>query len=317
MKLKISREIKVGFLFVVALVVLIWGVMYLKGLDIFRPKIKVYALYERVNGLAQSNPITINGLKVGQVSNIYFDPRNTGKIVVELIITEKYPIPVNSIARIYNSSLIGAKEVEIVLGYSKQTIKDGDTLRASIDASLSEEVNKQLGPLKEKAENLISTIDTVANSIKNILNEKTQRDLSNAINQVSLTISNLAAITHKVDTLVGAQKYRLAKIIGNVESISSNLKQNNEKITNIISNFSNLSDSISKANISGTFNRVNQTLTEMNQALIKINTGQGSLGLLINDNKLYDELTKSAKDLNLLLEDVKANPSKYVKISVF
>lgn len=317
MKLKISREIKVGFLFVVALVVLIWGVMYLKGLDIFRPKIKVYALYERVNGLAQSNPITINGLKVGQVSNIYFDPRNTGKIVVELIITEKYPIPVNSIARIYNSSLIGAKEVEIVLGYSKQTIKDGDTLRASIDASLSEEVNKQLGPLKEKAENLISTIDTVANSIKNILNEKTQRDLSNAINQVSVTISNLAAITHKVDTLVGAQKYRLAKIIGNVESISSNLKQNNEKITNIISNFSNLSDSISKANISGTFNRVNQTLTEMNQALIKINTGQGSLGLLINDNKLYDELTKSAKDLNLLLEDVKANPSKYVKISVF
>ncbi len=317
MKLKISREVKVGFLFVVALSVLIWGLMYLKGLDIFRPKTKIFAVYEKVSGLAPSNQITINGLKVGQVSKTYFSPDHSGKIIVELIITEQYPIPENSIARIYNSSLIGSKEVEIILGDSKTVIHDGDTLKTSVDASLGEEVNKQLGPLKDKAENLIGTIDTVAQALKHILSERTQEDLKNAISQVSVTISNLAVITGRVDTLLGSERNRLSKIVSNVESISANLKENNAKITNILTNFSNLSDSVAKVNIPATFNKVNQALTDINTILSKVNTQQGSLGLLINDNKLYEELTKAAKDLNLLLEDVKLHPAKYVKVSVF
>lgn len=317
MKLKISREVKVGFLFIVALAVLIWGVMYLKGLDIFRPQTKIYAVYSQVNGLVSSNKVTINGLQVGQVSKIFFLPSNPKKIIVELVITENVPIPKNSIARIYNSSLIGSKEIDIILGDTRESIRDGDTLRSSVDAPLGEEVSRQLLPLKAKAEVLLGTIDTVAIAIKNILNERTQRDLQNALAQISVTVGNLASISNKVDTLLGAQKNRLSSIIGNVESISLNLKQNNQKISNILTNFSSLSDSVAKANIPTTLNKVNESLVNLNTVLQKVNTGTGSLGLLINDDKLYNELTKASKDLDLLIQDVKANPSKYIKVSVF
>lgn len=317
MKIKISREIKVGFLFIVALAVLIWGVMYLKGLDLFKPMTTIYAKYDRVNGLVSSNRVTINGLQVGQVSSIYFSKTEKGKIIVELMITEDYPIPRNSVARIYNSSLIGSKEIEIILGDGKDIIREGDTIPSSVDAPLGEEVSRQLLPIKEKAESLLGTIDTVAIAIKNILNESAQRDLRNALTQISVTSQNLANITHKVDTLIGSQKSRLTRIIGNVESISSNLKQNNERISTILENFSTVSDSLAKINISGTFNHVNSSLSDLNAILKKVNTGEGNIGLLLNDDKLYNELTKAARDLNLLISDIQANPSKYIKVSVF
>jgi phospholipid/cholesterol/gamma-HCH transport system substrate-binding protein len=291
--------------------------MYLKGLDLFKTKRTFYAEYDVVNGLVTANPVSIKGLKVGQVKTLYFSKKNPRKIIVELVIENDYPIPVNSVAKIVSTGLIGSKEIEIELGDSKNELKNGDTLKAMTEASLGEEVNRQLIPLKKKAENLISSIDTVATIVQQLLNQNTRDNLFEAIEHVREALQNLAHTTYNIDTLVSTQRSHLSSIISNVESISLNLRQNNGKINTILTNFSNLSDSIARADIPEVIRNVNNTISNLNMAIDKINRGDGSLGLLLNDKKLYDEVTKAAKDLNLLLEDIKANPSKYVKVSVF
>ena len=317
MAIKYQREIRIGIVFIIATLVLIWGLMYLKGLEIFTPSRMFYAVYDNVDGLVVSNPVTLNGLQIGQVNVLQFDQHHNGKIICELYIKGDYPFPKNSIARIRSSSLLGSKEVAIVLGKSSAIAKSGDTLQTEIEASLGAEVNKQLIPLKRKAENLISSIDSVVVIVQLVLNRNTRENLVQAIDHVKDALANIAHATFDLDTLVSTQRKNIAGIIGNVESISKNLKQNNEKITHIINNLSDISDSLAKAKIPATIMQVNLAVKSLNTTLEKINKGEGSLGLLVNDQKLYIDVENAARNLNLLIEDLKANPKKYLKISVF
>ncbi|MEI8005307.1 MAG: MlaD family protein [Bacteroidota bacterium] len=317
MAIKYKRELRIGIVFILATVVLIWGLMYLKGLELFSSSRIFYAVYDNVDGLQVSNPVTLNGLQIGQVNVLSFDKSHNGKIICELYIKNDYPLTKNSIARIRSSSLLGSKEVAIILGKSTEKIKNGDTLKTEIEASLGSEVNKQLLPLKVKAENLISSIDSVVTIVQLVLNRNTRENLVQAIDHVKDALANISHATFSLDTLVSTQKKNIAGIIINVESISRNLKQNNEKITNIISNLSDLSDSLAKARIPATIMQVNTAVRSLNTTLEKINNGEGSLGLLVNDQKLYIDLENAARNLNLLIEDLKANPKKYLKISVF
>ncbi len=315
--MKIRKEIKVGVVFVVATAILIWGLMYLKGLELLKTSRTFYAVYEQVNGLVAANPISIKGLKVGQVKKLYFNPENPKQIIVELYVLGDYPIAKNSSARIFSSSLLGAPEVEIVPGDSLVMAVSGDTLRALTEATLGQEVNKQLLPLKTKAENLIGSIDSIAVIVQQVLNKNTRDNLVDAIEHVKQSLENIAHTTHNLDTLMTSQRNNLSKIINNVESISSNLKKNNDKIGNILSNFSNLSDSLASARIPQTIAQVNKAVTDLDLILLKIDKGEGSVGQLLNNQQLYKEVEKAARDLNLLLEDIKANPGRYVKVSVF
>jgi phospholipid/cholesterol/gamma-HCH transport system substrate-binding protein len=312
-----SKEVKVAIVFIVATAVLIWGIMYLKGLEFFTHRQVVYAVYNRVNGLVRSNPVTINGLKIGQVKDIYFQKNEKGRIIVELYIANDYPIPSNSTAQIVSSDLMGSKEVEIDLGDSKKFIKEGDTLNAMTAATFGEEVNQQLLPIKHKAEDLISSIDTLVTTVQEVLNKNTRDDLVEAIGHVRESLKNLAHMTYNMDTLIDKERSHLSGIINNVSSISANLRQNNDKITNILNNFSAFSDSLARTNVPATFNRVNKAIEDLTLVIDKINKGQGSLGLLLNNDSLYREVNKAARDLNLLLEDIRLNPKKYVKVSVF
>jgi len=317
LKLTISKEIKVAVIFVIAISVLVWGIMYLKGLEIFTQKRVIYAVYDRVNGLVKANPVSINGLKVGQVKDLYFSKKNKGKIIVELYIVNDYPIPKNSQATITSSDLLGSKEVEIVLGSSTEVIKEGDTIKSMTDATLGEAVNQQLLPLKRKAESLISSIDSLVGTFQELLNKDTRNNLVISIEHIKQSLENLAHMTYNVDTLIDKERNNLAAIINNVASISSNLRQNNEKINSILANFSSLSDSLARAKIPTTFNQINKVLSDLTDVLDKINKGHGTLGQFVNDEKLYNEVEKAAMDLNLLLEDIKANPKRYLKVSVF
>ncbi len=314
---KIRKEIKVGITFVLATAILIWGLMYLKGLELLKTSRTFYAVYDQVNGLVAANPISIKGMKVGQVKKLYFDQTNPKNIIVELYVLGDYPISKNSVARIFSSSLLGAPEVEIIPGDSREMAESGDTLFSSIEATLGQEVNKQLLPLKTKAENLISSIDTIAIIIQQVLNNNTRQNLVAAIENVKQTLENIANTTHNLDTLMGSQRNNLSKIISNVESISSNLKKNNDKITNVLSNFSDISDSLAKARIPFTISQVNKAIGDLDLVLQRINNGEGTVGQLLSNEQLYKEVEKAARDLNLLLEDIKKNPAKYVKVSVF
>ena len=318
MKFKLTKEFKVGVIFVIATAILIWGLMYLKGMELFKHKMILYAVYDKVNGLVPANNVAISGMTVGQVKDLYFSNKQRGKIIAELYISINYPIPINSIARINNSdNLIGGKYVEIVLGDSKKIAKDKDTLQSFFEASIGDELNRQLIPLKEKTERLLGSIDTVATLIQEVLNKDTRNNLIASIEHIKDVLNNLSHTTYYLDTLVGSQRNHLASIIGNMESISQNLKNNNQKISNILTNFSSLSDSLTKARIPATFDQINRAVKDIDVAITRINNGKGTLGLLLNDDNLYKEVEKAASDLNLLLEDIKANPKKYVKVSVF
>jgi len=314
---KFSREIRIGILFLLATIILIWGLMYLKGVDLLNKKRNLYAVYDHVSGLTPTSPVFIKGLKVGQVQKMYFSKELPGKIMVKLYITDMYPIPINSVARIQSSDLLGSKHIEIIPGDTNIMVADGDTLNASTEATLTEEVNRQLLPLKKKAENLISSIDTVATIVQQVLNKNTRESLVQAIEHIKQALENITHTTYHLDTLVGSQRKNIAGIISNVESISKNLRNNNEEINRIIGNLANLSDSLAAARIPATLRQVNTAVNNINTVLDKVNRGEGSLGLLLKDPKLYNDLDSAAHSLNALIIDIKANPKKYLKVSVF
>ncbi|NQT77337.1 MAG: MCE family protein [Bacteroidetes bacterium] len=315
--MKYKREISIGLIFIIALALFIWGFSFLKGFNLFKEQRIVYAVYEQVSGLDRANPVSINGLKVGQVSDIYFEPGFSGNIIVEITMETQIPIPRNSVALIYSSDLMGSKAIDLKLGDDSLFIRNGDTLYTRVEASLKEAVNQQIAPLKLKAEELIMSIDSVVTVIKAIFNEKAKENLSNSIASIEQTFANLESASYNLDTLVAAQKTKLSQIMSNLESITTTISKNEENIDNILANFSTLSDSLAKAEIPRTFAKIDRVMGDVALIVEKINKGEGSLGMLINDEELYKDLQESAEQLHLLMEDIRINPKRYVRFSLF
>lgn len=309
--MKLTREAKIGTTVVVAICLFIYGFNFLKGKNIFTQRTKYYAVFDNVGGLTESNPVMIRGYGVGQVNKIFFNPNNSQKLVVELSMQENdLSIPKNTIAKIYSSGLLGGMAIELMFGDAKEYIESGDTLASMLDKGLMEELGQQAAPVKDKAEKLLVSVDSLVQSINGIFN-------NNAKGNLRSTINNLDKISLQIEGLVGDQRKKLDGITSNINSITNNIKENNDKLTNVIKNFSNISDSLAKANIANTLNNANIALKSVSEVVEKINNGEGSLGLLLNDKKLYSNLDSSTKDLDKLLIDMKEHPSRYVHFSVF
>ncbi len=315
--MKITREIKIGTLFILTIAIVIWGVNFLKSRDLFSSQKICYAYYPKVDGLVPSNPVYINGIKVGYIQDVEFVSNESPTIKVAIVFSSKLSVPDNSIAKIYSADLMGSKAIQIILGNSKTKLKGGETLKSEIESDLKEEISRQVLPLKLKAEELMSSFDSVLIAVKLVFNTTTQQNLSKSFENIKITLENIKNTTYNVDTLVSTQRNRLASIITNFESISHNIRNNNDKITNIITNFSSLSDTLAKANINQTILSANKVLGDMSGIMQKINKGEGSIGMLVNNDTLYKKLESSAKNLDLLLEDFRLHPERYVKISVF
>ncbi len=315
--MKRYKSLFIGLSFILAVVVFIWGYNFLKGKDIFKEQINYYAVYQEVNGLLPANPVLINGLRVGQVSAVYFNPNMSGDIIVEMNLTTNFPIPSNTVAKIFSSDLMGSKAISLQLGDASTLIQNGDTLMTEIEASLMDEVNAQVQPIKNKAENLLASIDTLVVAFQSVFNETARKNLDESFNDIRLTFSNLQSTTTNIDTLVVTEANRIASILEHIDSLTYTLNNNRAQISNIISNFEMVSDSLAKADIPGTFIRANNSLDQLEGILAKINAGEGTIGMLMHNDTLYIELNKSAEELNLLLKDLRENPKRYVKFSLF
>ncbi|MFZ4706178.1 MAG: MlaD family protein [Bacteroidales bacterium] len=315
--MNISREVKIGLVFITAIVLFLWGLNFLKGKKIFTRQRTFYAVYSQVGGLLNEAPVSINGLIVGQVSSINFVNKQSARVVVEITVDNAINIPGNSTAKIFNADLLGSKSVEIVLGNSSLIAEDGDTLMTTIQMSFSDEVNNQIQPIKKKAEDLMLSLDSVVTELQLIFNAETRDNLTKSFGHIRATLQNLEAVSYNVDTLVYGQRGRMERILFNVESISKNLKDNNGNITKVLQNFAGISDTLAKADISRTINHLNNALSDMATITDKINKGEGSLGLLVNDKKLYNNLESTTKELDALLSDLKLNPGRYVSFSLF
>lgn len=315
--MKVSKEVKVGILVTVAIGLFIYGFNLLKGKNIFSSERKYYAVYQNINGLVEANPVQVNGLKVGQVRKIEFMPDNSGRLVVTMVIdNDDIKIPKGSIAKI-TSDLLGSSSIQLTLGTGNLVAMAGDTLVSDIEEDLKKAVDKRIAPLQKKVESLISSIDSVVVIVQAILNEDARENLTQSFEGVKNAILSLERTSMRLDTLMASEKYKLSNIFSKIESISTNIANNNDKITNVINNFSSISDSLAKANFKQTIDNANAAISNTTSILDKINRGEGSMGMLLNNDSLYKALEKSSTDLDKLIIDLRVNPERYMHFSVF
>ncbi|MFH2095806.1 MAG: MlaD family protein [Bacteroidota bacterium] len=317
--MKKIRYILTGFFALLSIAILVWGINYLGGNNFFVKENKYYAVYERIDGLVESSPVMIKGLKVGKVREIYFieDSINNINVLVSFVIDDDLRIPDSSVAEIVSIDLMGSKAINLILTSVDSYHDIGDTLFSDIENDLKEQVSQQMLPLKKKAEDLMLSIDSVMSVIQYIFNESTRENISKSFLSIKKTIQNLERTSITLDTLVQNEKGKLSRIFSNIESISANLRNNNAQLTTVITNFAAISDSLAKADIVNTVEKANSALTQIDRIMTKINNGEGTLGLLLNNDTLYNNLEKAANDLDLLIKDIEANPKKYMHFSIF
>ncbi|MDP2386842.1 MAG: MlaD family protein [Bacteroidota bacterium] len=313
-----KKEVKIGIVVLLAIGVFIYGFNFLRGHNLFNPQRKLYAVYPKIDGLLEANPLLLNGFKVGQVNKIELREKD-GKydVLVTFFISSDVDIPTNSAAKIVSSDLLGSKAVELVFSKRTDYVKDGDYLVGESEDDIKTSVNKQIAPLQKKAEQLISSIDSVMQVVTQVMNANVRQNLITSFESIKNTIITLEHTTYKVDTLLSKEQYAIADIIQKVSSITTNIEKNNEKLSNVINNFSNISDSLAKANVKKTIEETNKALSDANLILAQINSGQGTMGKLIKNDSLYNNLNKSSEDLDKLLKDLRINPERYMHISVF
>jgi len=308
---KIANETKVGILAAFSIALLIIGYNFLKGNSIFSSETVLYARYTRVDGLGVSKPVLINGFQIGRVDKLTLQP--DGEIVATLKIKGKYDIPKNSIARLESTDLLGGKAIVMALGTGQDFALDGDTLNANVEKNLMETVQ----PVQKKAELIIGKMDSILTSVNSILNPDFQKNVNKSFNSIAATLSSLEGTSKKVDGLVGTEGKRISAILANAEAISANLKNNNAKINAILTNINTVTDQVAAANFKQTIDNANKAVTDLQGIVTKVNNGQGTLGMLVNDTKMYDNLNNASKNLDNLIIDLKENPKRYVHFSVF
>lgn len=315
--MKVRKEVKIGIIVVVAVILLIFGFNYLKGVYIFKDTRVFYGVYHRINGLEKSNPVMLNGFKIGQVKNIEIEDNGTGNLLVTMAINEDFNIPRDSKALLKAGDILGSMQIHLILGHSSELAQSGDTLTPDVEGDLVEEVNAQLRPIKRKAEGLISSVDSVIKVIEVILNPQSQNNLVESFKGINNAVANLQRTTFRIDTLVRDEKVRIGHILDNINKLSQVLSDNGDELDNIINNFSQISDTLARANISETLIKANSALSDFEKVMTKINNGEGSLGMLINDPDLYNRLESATTNLDLLMEDIRVNPNRYIHFSVF
>lgn len=316
---KITREVKTGIIVVVALAMIIYGLNFLKGINIFSHSKKVYAVYGSVEGLLPSNPVLINGFHVGLVNDIKLEDNASGKVLVTLLITDHdVKIPKGTIARI-TSDFFGNRAVQLDMTQGSKTeyVKDQDTLPAEMETTLKDQVSAQVLPLKNKAEELIGSIDSTMAIIKGVFSKKTQNNLTQSIESINISLKHFQNMSADMDELVSTQKQRIGDILGKIDELSTALAKNSKQLGNAINNISTITDSLAKANLKGAIDNADSTLYYTAQVFEKINKGKGSLGMLANDTALYVKLTGATNQLGALLQDMRLHPGRYVHFSLF
>lgn len=294
-----------------AIAILILGYSFLKGNDVFSSDNTFYATYDRVDGLTESKPVLVNGYQIGRVSDMTL--QSDGRIRTEFKVQRSYAIPANTVARLASTDLLGGKAIIFELGDGPTYAKDGDELSAGIQKNIMEQVE----PIQKKAEDIAAVLDSVLSSINNTINKDFQRDFNRSINSIANSLQNLEGITRQLDGLVVTERNRISHIMGNVESITDNLKNNNERIGNVLANLDSITDQVAKANFAQTILSANKAMADFQSITDRINQGEGSIGMLLNDEQLYNNLNQASQNLEELIADMKARPGRYVHFSVF
>ncbi len=304
--MKITREVKTGIVAVLVIALFIWGFNFMKGINLFDAPSKTYLTeYNNVQGLNTTSIVTINGVDVGKVISINFnnDPEKRGQLIVEFSVDTDFEFSKNSIAKIYSASLMGGKSLAVVPSYEGEMAKSGDFLQGQIESDIFSSVTEKLNPLQAKVENVIVSADSLMTGLTDVLDTKSRNNLKSSIAQLNATILNFKNISESVDKLVKNNEKKLGITLANAELMTANLAK--------------LSDTLVNANLGLTIKNLETTVINLNKILASVEAGEGSLGKLLNDEGMYNNLTNSSKELEELLREMKLNPKRFVHFSVF
>ncbi|MGC4103899.1 MlaD family protein [Ferruginibacter sp.] len=313
--MKISNETKIGVLTAFAITIMILGFNFLKGKTLFGTSHTMYAKYTNVQGLATSNPVMINGLQVGTVYSITTD-KNMKEILVNMTLTKDVNIPVNSYATIKNNPL-GTTTVEIRLGDAMQYLPKDDTIRTETSAGILDAAVQEIRPVLGQVKNAVKSLDSVLMTVNSVVDPNAKNNIRGILENLNKTTAGLTESSASLNTLLNTQTGALAKSLNNVSSFTGNLANNNDKLTAVMTNLDKTTTNLSNLDLQKTLTTLDATVTELKASLGKLNTTNGTAGMLLNDPKLYNNLAATANKINVLLDDIKTNPKRYISFSVF
>lgn len=315
--MKIRSEFLIGVLVLVSIVLLYFGLSYLKGVNLFQKQLKFYGVYDNAAGLQTSNPVILNGYKIGIVKAVHLHENGSGKIVVEVLLRDaNLVIPKDTQLEIFDADLFGGKAIQLKLGSSSELAIDRDTLQTNISLGLAESVKQEIEPLKQKSSQLFASVDSLLTNVRKILSNEQTEDLTEIFQNLKNTISNLEKTSYELNSMLANNKGKLSSIFSNVDAISANLKANNEALTNAIQNASMITDSLARLNLSSTLYQVNSALEKVNSITSRIQNGDGTLGKLVQTDSLHTQVMQASESLDLLLNDIRVNPKRYLSFSV-
>jgi phospholipid/cholesterol/gamma-HCH transport system substrate-binding protein len=301
---KISNEVKIGITAIITILVFIWVYNFLKGKDLFSKTSHYYVVYDKIGGLAESNPIEVNGYRVGVVQSVRFLDPLSGRLLVTLSVDKEFRLPVNTVSEITTASLIAGMKIQLVYGNGPGTYSNGDTIPGRLAESLITKVESELAPLKERISDLVSAIDSVIGSVNEIMDPQFKTNLRSGVASLSNTAKSI-------------DEAELKATLENVNKFTQMLVENSDKLTSTFSSLENVADTLAAADIYNSVNNLKLSLEKASVLMENLSNGQGTAGKLMTNDSLYTNLSNSLESLNLLLLDMKANPKRYVHFSLF
>lgn len=300
--MKLTKEIKTAILVIASILIFIWGYSFLKGKDLFSSYKNYYVVYDNVEGLSASAPVTLNGLGIGKVNNISINRQ--GKLVVEVQVKTDFPISKSSLLQVYEPGFIGGKQIAVVPNLEDNIMaKDGDTLQSAIRLGMIAKAGDQLAPLQHKVEGTLTRADSLLTNVNSLLDAENKENLSIAIAELTQTMRTLNSASKTLDKMLATNQQNIDQMMNNLNKTSDN--------------FVKISNSLTEADLAQAVKDLESTLANVNKMMSDIESGEGTLGKLMKDEAMYNNLSAASKELELLLQDVRLNPTRYVNISVF
>lgn len=300
--MKITREIKTAILVISSILLFIWGYSFLKGRDLFNSYKTFYAVYNEVEGLAPSAPVTINGLAVGKVNSITL--HNDGQLLVEIQVKTDFPISKSTVATIYEPGLLAGKSIALIPNFKDPVeATDGQHLSTNVKPGMLSNIGDRLSPLQTKVEKTVVTADSLLMALNNVFDRSTQDNLRKSIAELSVTMKEFSEAAKGVNGLIASNRTKLDGTFTN--------------LNNATANFSKLSDSLNNANIGAAMKKLDKALTNVDKVVNDVQSGKGTLGKLLKDDGMYNNLEDASLEMKQLVKDLKENPKRYVHFSVF
>lgn len=300
--MKISKEIKTGLLVLVSIALFIWGFSYIKGEKLFEESRVFYAEYNNVQGLQTSADVTINGLKVGKIEDISFHPRKIGRLVVKFSLENDFQFSKASTAQIYSKDFISGKSIKILPSFEGAKAMSGDTLVAKVEIDILASISNQLVPLEAKISSFVTNADSLLQSFNEVFDQEGKENLKQSLTKLNATLSTFNNVGKSISFMMADG--------GKIDSIMQNAKRASNNLVG-------LTDSLNNANLAGTIKKLESTLNSFNNILEDIDSGKGSIGKLMKDDGLYNNLEGATKEMEALLREMKLNPKRFVHFSLF